>query len=124
MDESQLRWAMSNRRRAGRTKRMGELLDALPMKRWVREAKRNGAVVEVLKDQLGEEVLHRVSIGGIRRGVLTLEVADASEAYLMQLNHSLPLLQAIQAAEPGAGIVDVRIREQRGLQRPEESGGR
>ncbi|HEX9831982.1 MAG TPA: DciA family protein [Mycobacterium sp.] len=109
-----MRQTVENRRRAKRCQPLGELVDAMPFKRWERQTKRRGALVELLEVQLGSAVFKQVTIGPIRRGVLTLEMPDAACAYTCQYQYSMSLREALRKQLPAAGIVDVRFRAHRG----------
>ena len=112
--DGQLRQVAANRRRAQRCKSLAELVDSMPIRQWERQAVRRGALVKLLEAQLGTELLGRMTIGPVRRGVLTLELPDPGQAYLCQYRYSMSLRQALRTELPAAGIVDVRFRARHG----------
>ena len=110
LSDRQLRWVSKNRRRPRRGETLAELVDAFPMARWKRQSRRWEGVIGVLNEILGTEVMSRVSIASRRGGVLVLEADDAGMACTYEYRYALRIVEALQVAEPGSGIRQVRFR--------------
>ena len=124
MTNKQLAWAQTNRRWRKRCEPLSALTARLPLERWTRQARRWAGILPVLKAELGAERFGRVAIVSLRRGVLTLETANDSEAEICRREHALRLADALQAAVPDAGIISVRFRVNRDEAQDNRSGRR
>ena len=118
--DRQLRWVSKNRRCYHRGETLAELVDAFPMARWKRQSRRWEGVVRVLNEILGAKVTNSLSITSRRGGVLILETDDAGAACTLEYRHSLRIAEALQVAEPGSGIRQVRFRQRVDGSKPTE----
>lgn len=109
--DRQLHWVSKNRGRGRRCEALAELVDAFPMARWKRQSRRWKGVVRVLNEILGAEVMESLSIVSRRGGVLLLETDDGSAACTFEYRYALRIAEALQVAEPGSGIRQVRFRQ-------------
>ena len=109
--DRQLRWVSKNRRRRQNSETLAELVDAFPIARWKRQSRRWEGVVRVLNEILGTEIVNGLSIVSRRGGVLVLETDDASAACTFEYRYALRITYALQIAEPGSGIRQVRFRQ-------------
>ena len=109
--DRQLHWVSKNHRRRHNSETLAELVDALPMTRWKRQSRRWDAVVRVLNEILGAKIVNRLSIVSRRGGVLVLETDDGSTACTFEYRYALRITEALQIAEPGSGIRQVRFRQ-------------
>lgn len=124
MTNKQLAWAQTNRRWRKRCEPLGALAARLPLERWTRQARRWTGILPVLEAELGAERFGHMTIASLRRGVLTLETADDSEAEICRRMHAMRLVDALQAAVPEAGITSVRFRVNRNELQDNRSGRR
>ena len=85
-------------------------VQCVPLDPWARRARRWQGVLHVLEAELGVDRFADIGIDSLRRGVLTLEVAEPAEAHLYQVRYSMRLCEALQRSLPEAGIVRVRFR--------------
>lgn len=109
--DRQLRWVSKNRRRPHRGEMLADLVDAFPIARWKRQSRRWEGVIGVLNEILGAEVMKSLSIASRRGGVLVLETDDAGAACTYEYRYSLRITEALQVAEPGSGVRQVRFRQ-------------
>lgn len=109
--DRQLRWVSKNRRRRQSSETLAELVDAFPIARWKRQSRRWEGVVRVLNEILGAEIVNGLSIVSRRGGVLVLETDDASAACTFEYRYALRIAEALQVAEPGSGVRQVRFRQ-------------
>lgn len=109
--DRQLGWVSKNRRRRQNTGTLAELVDAFPFARWKRQSRRWEGVIRVLNETLGTKIVDGLSIVSHRGGVLVLETDDASAACAYEYRYALRIAEALQIAEPGSGIRQVRFRQ-------------
>jgi hypothetical protein len=76
-----------------------------------KELRRFGQVKTGLIAALPPELLQRVQIGSVRRGVLTLQTADGVALAELKQHYDQPLRRAL--VEAGAGIARIVYRLQR-----------
>ena len=109
--DRQLRWVSKNHRRHSSSETLADLVDAFPMARWKRQGRRWDGVIRVLNEIVGAEVVDGLSIASRRGGVLILETDDAGAACILEYRYALRIAEALQIAEPGSGIRQIRFRQ-------------
>jgi hypothetical protein len=66
-------------------------------------------IIALLDEHFGEALTRQIEVGRIRRGVLTLYVADPAFGYNLRVHWEQPLLALLRSELPGAGLHSVRF---------------
>jgi len=111
MCDKRLQWVQENNARRGRSSAevIGDLVKTelnrctkeIPV--WRRQ------VVDVLNEVGGAELMERVDLINLRRGVLKFQVIEAGERYRLRIRWEQRLLAALQVRVPAAGIHTIRF---------------
>ena len=120
LSERQLRQMQANaeKRTRRRPSAIGDLARELLESPAFRKSGRNVQVIDVLAAAF-PELMRQVRVGGIRAGVLRLEVDTPAIAYDLRLRWEQRLLGLLQDRLPGRGVFEVRF-----LARPGSKPGR
>lgn len=107
--DSQLKWVQANRTRGPSWAAIGGLAQAALAGPALKGPAWKRALIPVLEEHAGPELLSRIAGIDVRRGELRLEVAEPAVRYELRLRWEQRLLAVLRAQLPSAGISAVRF---------------